>query len=622
VFVSAEGTFVPEYQYTDHLGNLRLAFRIDSIKKQKIVLDFEQPNPDFEGDEAVKSSLRKSQGQYSGLLSQNRVVSRLIDLQAGQQISVQVKANYENTAQSNSFFGRILNRSVWQPQTPSTWENILNKGSFSVVLITPYQLDLPYQYGDFSRNSYIPQISFQVAFDLFSKQVNKVYTPTVFPQYSPESVPFEVQGLDIITPPPAAKLLYEFLDADSQVLYQKEVYLSEKALLSWESLAIGESVVADGKVRVSLVNESEQGAYFDELEIVISQKATAKIVQENHYYPFGLNMVGIEKIGKPDDKFQYNAQSEKEESIGIYETPFRGYDAQLGIFRQVDALAGLFSGISPYQFAYNNPIYFNDPTGLAVPVKDNSSTETDNSVQIASILGQLGSMGQNSSQNTSSLNKIQATEIVKNVSKKYNTQLKQLYIDSQKSHKEDYKKVEYGMIAFSSEKYKTYYGTNNVVHSVKLNYWNYSNTATVVMSAHSHPRGGTFSFPDFAHFAYHIVFERDEYGEIRGAKRAYNGFVTFVETENERFAWIIMDIEKAKTFFVPNHKNPLTVINSKAIQLDFGSKYDEYTKKSHIRGRNIVESQIVGLKLLLGSYKSSGIGFFRIKGNQLILVNE
>jgi len=68
---------------------------------------------------------------------------------------------------------------------------------------------------------------------------------------------------------------------------------------------------------------------------VISQKATDKIVQENHYYPFGLNMVGIEKVGKPDDKYQYNAQSEKEESIGIYETPFRGYDAQLGIFRQV-----------------------------------------------------------------------------------------------------------------------------------------------------------------------------------------------------------------------------------------------------------------------------------------------
>jgi len=251
------------------------------------------------------------------------------------------------------------------------------------------------------------------------------------------------------------------------------------------------------------------------------------------------------------------------------------------------------------------------------------SKEQDNSVQIASILGQLQGMGKNISQNNgASLNKIQATDVLNKVSQKYDVQLKKLYTDSKQSNKDFNQRVEYGMIAFSSKAYKTYYVTDNKIHSVSLKYWNYPNTAIAEISAHSHPRGGTFSFNDFINFAYHIVFERDEYGKISGAKRAYNGFVTFVETENERFAWIIMDIEKAKTFFVPNHKNPLVVVNHQAIHDAFKSNYNTYTIKSHIPGQNIVESQVGGLKLLLGSYKSSGIGFFRIKGNQLILVNE
>ena len=41
-------------------------------------------------------------------------------------------------------------------------------------------------------------------------------------------------------------------------------------------------------------------------------------------------------------------------------------------------MAGLFSGISPYQFAYNNPIYFNDPTGLAAENKVDLPLSTPN----------------------------------------------------------------------------------------------------------------------------------------------------------------------------------------------------------------------------------------------------
>ncbi|MCU0391521.1 MAG: RHS repeat-associated core domain-containing protein [Thermoflexibacter sp.] len=70
-----------------------------------------------------------------------------------------------------------------------------------------------------------------------------------------------------------------------------------------------------------------------------------------------------------ENKFTFNGQTEKETKLNLnwHETAFRGYDPQLGRFHQIDPLADLFTGINPYQFGYNNPVLFNDPTGLASP---------------------------------------------------------------------------------------------------------------------------------------------------------------------------------------------------------------------------------------------------------------
>jgi RHS repeat-associated protein len=48
----------------------------------------------------------------------------------------------------------------------------------------------------------------------------------------------------------------------------------------------------------------------------------------------------------------------------MYDTPFRSYDAQLGRFHQIDPLADSQSSFTPYNFANNDPIFWNDPTGL------------------------------------------------------------------------------------------------------------------------------------------------------------------------------------------------------------------------------------------------------------------
>ena len=77
-----------------------------------------------------------------------------------------------------------------------------------------------------------------------------------------------------------------------------------------------------------------------------------------------MNLSGIERQGTL--MYQFNGMVENEQAFGLelYETPFRSYDAQLGRFWQVDALADQLHGTSVFQFAYNNPISLNDPTGL------------------------------------------------------------------------------------------------------------------------------------------------------------------------------------------------------------------------------------------------------------------
>ncbi|MGY3793448.1 DUF6443 domain-containing protein [Aquimarina sp. 433] len=88
-----------------------------------------------------------------------------------------------------------------------------------------------------------------------------------------------------------------------------------------------------------------------------------EILQENSYYPFGLEHKGYNsQITGQEHNYKYNG-TELTEELGLnwYEMPLRSYDPAIARWNRIDPV--VHHGLSPYNAFDNNPIVYADPSG-------------------------------------------------------------------------------------------------------------------------------------------------------------------------------------------------------------------------------------------------------------------
>ncbi|HYG39743.1 MAG TPA: RHS repeat-associated core domain-containing protein [Cytophagales bacterium] len=182
---------------------------------------------------------------------------------------------------------------------------------------------------------------------------------------------------------PRAYLNYIFFDKSMKFVEAKSGFkqITGAAATTFEKLDLETVIEKEGYLYIYVANESSSdvNVFFDDLKVT---QVESPVRSHTDYYPFGLVISGLsgESAGTNPNKYLYNGKELQDEEFGGIPLDWldygaRMYDSALGRWHVVDPLAEKMRRWSPYTYAFNNPIRFIDPDGMA-PKCDNCDYRT------------------------------------------------------------------------------------------------------------------------------------------------------------------------------------------------------------------------------------------------------